>query len=535
MRIRILSVIIPWMMVLLSSCMIARKDSSNREFESFQDYLKVSKNTESYDSTFSSSRKALVILEKKKPQKNEAFVPESSIELVDSLEKAGFHVSVRFRTSFRGGMAAILESFEANSIDILVMDRFLNPKIMHINNVVMSANEIKKESFKLLKKDGTLFLKTCPSNRQKNKQKFSTLQQCIGAELACHIGRDVVAPLRISPSMKFTALNTEKPQARFSNGDYRVPSKRFRCQAWEYEDGLSIDLRSKTFLDLKLFTAAYHGQTETFKNLLKQKADFNKGTFSGWTPIHSAASNGYLEILKTLIENKADINKVTTDGMTPIHLAVSKGHLEIFKTLMRAKADFNYANKEGWAPLHSAVGQGHLDILKALIKEKVDLNQRNLGAWTPLNIAANNGHFEIVKTLLKEKVDLNKANSSNWTPLNSAASNGHLKIVKALIKAKADLDKANVAGWTAVHNAAAAGHTQIVKALIKAKADLNRPGLTGWTPLHSASSNGHLEIVKALLASKADINGKTSKGLTARMLAEKKGYGEIVKALTGDS
>ncbi|VDI10550.1 Hypothetical predicted protein, partial [Mytilus galloprovincialis] len=68
----------------------------------------------------------------------------------------------------------------------------------------------------------------------------------------------------------------------------------------------------------------YH--IEIVKILLDNKADINKCTDVGESPLYIACQNNHIEIVKVLLENKADINKCTNYGISPKQLASDKGY-----------------------------------------------------------------------------------------------------------------------------------------------------------------------------------------------------------------
>ena len=72
------------------------------------------------------------------------------------------------------------------------------------------------------------------------------------------------------------------------------------------------------------------------KTLLAAKAEVNKSSADGWTPLYWASSNGHLEVVTTLLAAKAVVNKSDNDGVTPLTVAATNEYPEIAALLREA-------------------------------------------------------------------------------------------------------------------------------------------------------------------------------------------------------
>lgn len=122
----------------------------------------------------------------------------------------------------------------------------------------------------------------------------------------------------------------------------------------------------------------------------------------GITPLHTAAFNGDLETVKKLIKEKSfDVNATDHYRWTPLHDAVLNGHIEIVKLLLAAGAQLNGQDvEESYIPLHEAVHMNHKEIVQVLLAAGADTLIRDADNNTALDIAQKCG-FQDIADILK--------------------------------------------------------------------------------------------------------------------------------------
>jgi len=104
------------------------------------------------------------------------------------------------------------------------------------------------------------------------------------------------------------------------------------------------------------------------------------------TPIITAAFMGNSEAAKILIKAGADVNYKNADGSTALHTAAAFGKKEVALILIESGTDLNIKNNEGSTALHTAAFFCHVEIVEALLKKGIDKTIKNKMGKTALEI-----------------------------------------------------------------------------------------------------------------------------------------------------
>uniref|UniRef100_A0A4W6FCD3 Uncharacterized protein n=1 Tax=Lates calcarifer TaxID=8187 RepID=A0A4W6FCD3_LATCA len=122
-------------------------------------------------------------------------------------------------------------------------------------------------------------------------------------------------------------------------------------------------------------------------SLLKENKD-------GWIPLHDAAYCGQAECLRTLLRAGAAINPPNTYSITPLTVAAQQGQMRALCYLIEKGADVNMQTCDGVTALHEASKNGHKEIVAVLLTKNADANKPTNSGLLPLHIAAQYGHHE---------------------------------------------------------------------------------------------------------------------------------------------
>jgi ankyrin repeat protein len=188
-----------------------------------------------------------------------------------------------------------------------------------------------------------------------------------------------------------------------------------------------------------MYWASHNCRSDIVKAL--SRADVNRATNDGSTPLIEASSRGSSMVVQLLIEKGASVDKANDDGDTPIYWAAHNGQVVIVQILIYAGADVNKADGKGATPIYRAARNGHLEVVNALIAANADVNKADDDGGTPVLWASRAGHPEVVHTLIAAGADLNKADNDGCTPVLLAAEWGRIAPVNNLIVGGADVDK----------------------------------------------------------------------------------------------
>jgi len=321
-----------------------------------------------------------------------------------------------------------------------------------------------------------------------------------------------------------------------------------------------------------LMEAARRGNVETVRALLTGGADPNaKENNAGSTALMYALTQRQAGVVEELIKNKADVNLASKSGFTPLMFAAQKNDVDSGRILLKAGAKVNAAQpKSGLTALIVASAMALPQTVDLLLDNEANPNATDSNGYTPLHKVVRDSDYGIdlggkdrilavVKSLLKHGANPNarlnqdaakaaeEISNGNVqvyekrtavttteivlqgaTPLFLAAEVNNLDAIKVLVEGGADPNIATERGTTALMMASGAGTdvqrerpdeeravaVETAKFLVERGADVNAAGQYGWTALHSAAYQGMKEVISYLVGKGARIDEKDSFGQT---------------------
>jgi len=159
-------------------------------------------------------------------------------------------------------------------------------------------------------------------------------------------------------------------------------------------------------LDYVLLEAAYHGDLELLKEMLKEGASVDTKDKSGYTPLHWVCFKGMVgenraEMAEILIEAGADVNSaLPIYGPSIISTACGIGNLDIVKLLVEHGVDVN-DDLDGSTPLIQAIHGGNVELVEYLLAHGAIVDKSDINGKTPMKIAVAVERPEMVAILEK--------------------------------------------------------------------------------------------------------------------------------------
>jgi ankyrin repeat protein len=223
-----------------------------------------------------------------------------------------------------------------------------------------------------------------------------------------------------------------------------------------------------------LHWAAYYGNTELVRRLLRAEANPNTRNDYGSSPMSEAATVANTEILELLLDAGADVESPNLEGQTALMAVARTGNLEAAELLLDHDADVDAAETwGGQTALMWASARNHPDMIDLLVEHGAEVNKRGIdrnwerrvtseprvkemftGGFTALLYAVRENCLECVKRLLDAGADINKPDPDNVTPLILAFINLRFDIAKYLVERGADVNQWDYWGRTPLYAAA---------------------------------------------------------------------------------
>lgn len=187
-------------------------------------------------------------------------------------------------------------------------------------------------------------------------------------------------------------------------------------------------------LALRVNSAAYHGDLDQLKSLIKAGADPNKTDYDGRSPLHLAASRGYEDITFFLIQEGVEINISDKFGNTPLLEALRNGQDRVALILAKEGGALNVDDAGSF--ICAVVAKGDSDFLKRILSNGIDPNTKDYDHRTPLHVAASEGLYWMAKLLLEAGASVFTKDRRGNTPLDEAKKCGNMNLIMLLEDAK---------------------------------------------------------------------------------------------------
>ena len=187
----------------------------------------------------------------------------------------------------------------------------------------------------------------------------------------------------------------------------------------------------------------HNGCLHITKLLLKENADSNFRSNTGWTTLLLASINGHSNVVVMLLQYNANPHIEIREHVDSFIIATVEGNTEVVNTFLNhSKVRFESLSM-GW---YSACQLGHVPII-TLLSNQVDI----VSNQTDLIISCAEGDLgTVIDQLMSGKMTPDIQFIHSVTPLMISSSCGHTDIVEALIQSGANVNKTDEFGDTAL-------------------------------------------------------------------------------------
>jgi ankyrin repeat protein len=173
-------------------------------------------------------------------------------------------------------------------------------------------------------------------------------------------------------------------------------------------------------------------------------------------------------LLNCLIKNGADPNSTTESGWTLLSQAVFENDLEMVKYLHLKGAELDL--NDGSALFNAALGDDRFETLKYLIDNGAKVNIKDQKGFFPLFASSATGSFNNVKYLIEHGADPTLKNHQGETVLMNEWPCGNLELIEYLMQHGADIDAQDNAGRSVFDHFSACMQSHMVnRGLVKSE------------------------------------------------------------------
>nr|RBQ92696.1 hypothetical protein FVER53263_04475 [Fusarium verticillioides] len=261
--------------------------------------------------------------------------------------------------------------------------------------------------------------------------------------------------MAIDKSLSFVedwdAVSTTKVHIAAAGGGGGGVMDALREQPWAIEE-------LNEYGEAPIHVAVRSNNFEGLEQLMAAKADVNRQTSLGHTPLMTAASYKNDTMLQRLLEHsecRKRIDQGSIHGVTALHLAVESGSLACVRLLLDAGAPATKTDEYGRTPMSALEGvnqdqQEAYDTIKLLQDYGADIESKDNFGLTPILRACQNGNVPVLGALARAGASLGAIDSNRNGIIHMAAFSEDFNVVNYL--AEQDLEEIDTQLRNLSHN-----------------------------------------------------------------------------------
>ncbi len=151
---------------------------------------------------------------------------------------------------------------------------------------------------------------------------------------------------------------------------------------------------------MQLRDAAFEGQTEGVKQLLKENITVDARDEDGRTALMLASYNGHSDIAALLLNVGSEVDLADGMGRTALMYASTGAFSETVRLLLDHHADPNLTDSgDHFTALMYAAAEGQTGVVRILLEHHADPSMKDVDGDQALNFALKNEHSEVAELL----------------------------------------------------------------------------------------------------------------------------------------
>ena len=318
---------------------------------------------------------------------------------------------------------------------------------------------------------------------------------------------------------------------REGNPEPHIPLEEFKRIAVQYRMQWPYRIREppERSCCTPLCVAAYYGDYQAARELLRCGADPNRPDPNGELPLHLAVLSKKSDLVELLVNYGSSLIARDCHGKTPLELAVVLGGHDAVNILVEGGASPDSVSVDGVDPIFRALEYGHScssehPVLPSGIADTAGERSiprlRSRWPWRFPSRRELEPHEceRVLKLFLQHGSKLDSRDKEGRTLLHQAAFQLCIGAIKFLLEQGADPMARDSFGQIPLHMACSTrpeDGVQGFEELLIAGSDPNAKDINGDTPLHLAARSGWPESVCFLrLNSQADFTARNNRGNT---------------------
>lgn len=254
-----------------------------------------------------------------------------------------------------------------------------------------------------------------------------------------------------------------------------ILSKQGSTRAWDCEAVFSkIACQHAELWDFSyihsIVTGVLHVDLESALQKPKHDATFDAPDAYGRSPLFWAAFRGDTESVRLLLRKDASVSRLDGEHRVPLHAATQSGNVRCVETLLVAGSNVHTRYLHGDAAIHIAAwADDNPELLETIFLAGASLNAKNKNGSTPLQHTACLNHPRNGEYLLGMGADIECRDKVNDSPLFEVVRYSNTAMVEVLLRHGAKVDYANNYGQTMLHIAANWANVRTVEVLAEAR------------------------------------------------------------------